>query len=272
MTQEDLVFFKDWFSGYCRAFYLSNPEDQRNISLKELHTHHVCNNILQIARELSLDDNQLVLAEAIGLFHDVGRFPQYAQYKTFLDSISLNHGLLGSRVLLDEKVLGNLTGHEQEVIVQAVKFHNAFSVPDLQEADTVFFIRLLRDADKLDIWRVFIEYYEAPEEDRPSAVALGLPDTSGYSRETLSCLYENRMASLSRLKTLDDFKLMQLSWIYDLNFSPTFRLLLEREYIGRIIAKLPQTEEILKVSSLLEEYARQRAKEAVKAQGRFQGH
>ena len=36
-------------------------------------------------------------------------------------------------------------------------------------------MRLLRDADKLDIWKLFIDYYNEREKNHSSAVELGLP-------------------------------------------------------------------------------------------------
>src|SRR4030042_5753212 len=105
MTRNDLNFFKKWFSDYCQTFYVSDIEDQRNIYLKEQHTFNVCENITEIAKELSLSNDQIILSEAVALFHDIGRFPQYAKYKTFRDNISVNHGLLGGQILLEEKLL-----------------------------------------------------------------------------------------------------------------------------------------------------------------------
>ncbi|MEW6213658.1 MAG: HD domain-containing protein [Nitrospirota bacterium] len=261
MKQDDLIFFKKWFSDYCKSFYSSDIEYQKNIYLKEQHTFNVCKNIIEIAKGLSLNDDRLILAETVALFHDTGRFPQYARYRTFRDSISVNHGLLGAQTLLEEKILQNLPDDEQELIIKAVKFHNAFSIPNIQEHDTVFFLKLIRDADKLDVWRVFIEYYEGPEENRASAVGLGLPDMPEYSKDVLSCLYKKQIVSLSKIKTLNDFKLLQLSWIYDLNFKPSLRLLLEGDCIDRITAKLPQTEGIREASLFLKEFVRQRLKD-----------
>jgi len=254
VTKDNVIFFKKWFSNYCKSFYSPNSEDQKNIHLKEEHTFHVCKNILEIAKELSLSESEMMLAETVALFHDIGRFPQYAKFKTFRDSISVNHGFLGARTLLEEKQLQILPDKEQELIIQAVRFHNAFSISKGVGEDIGFFIKLIRDADKLDIWRVFLEFYEGPEEERASAVSLGLPDTPGYSEEVLSHIHGGQMAPLSKAKTLNDFKLVQLSWIYNLNFSPSFKMLLERNYIDRIVSKLPQRSEIEMAALALKEF------------------
>jgi hypothetical protein len=94
VKKDDLILLKKWFSDYCSSFYSPDIEDQKNISLKEHHTERVCENIVEISKRLSLDGHSTMLAEAIALFHDIGRFPQYARYKTFRDSVSVNHGLL----------------------------------------------------------------------------------------------------------------------------------------------------------------------------------
>ncbi|MEW6569977.1 MAG: HD domain-containing protein [Nitrospirota bacterium] len=263
MKQSDLAFLKKWFSDYCMSFYFPNIDDQRNILLKEEHTAKVCENILYIAKGLSLDKNKTMLAETIALFHDIGRFPQYSKYKTFRDRKSVNHGLLGAETLIEKRILDRLPQNERELIIEAVRFHNAFSVPKNEKEEFVFFSRLIRDADKLDIWRVFLEYYSSPEDERASAVGLGLPDLPHYTKEVLLTLYEKRVVSLSEIKTLNDFKMLQLSWIFDLNFTPSFKLLSERKYIDRIIAHLPQTDEIQQASLFLKDFVEKRIDAAI---------
>jgi hypothetical protein len=258
MTGGDLQFFKDWFSEFCKSFHLDNEKEQRNITLKEEHTLHVCRNMLALAQGESLDTNELLLAETIALFHDLGRFPQYAQYRTYKDSISVNHGLLGANTLLEKKVLDRIPRLEQDIIVDVVKFHNAFTLADIVDDDKLRFLKLIRDADKLDIWRVFIEYYESPDKERPEAVSLGLPDVPSYSEDILPLICKRQVISFAKLKTLNDFKLLQLSWVLDLNFITSFLLLSERDCINRIAATLPQTNEILDTVACVSAYVREK--------------
>ncbi len=244
MDQHVLNDLKRWFTDYCGSFYSLNREDQRNITLKEEHTRNVCGNIVQIARDLSLDDARITLAEAIALYHDIGRFPQYQKFKTFKDSVSINHAALGAKVLIENNILQGLPKHEQDIIVSAVALHNVYSIPSGLDQDKLLFLKLVRDADKLDIWRIAIEYYGQPEDGRASAVGLGLPDVPGYSPEVLTALKNEQMVQISTLKTLNDFKLLQLAWIYDLNFASSLRILESRQYIDGIAATLPRTGEI----------------------------
>ena len=240
MNRTDVSELKSWFAGFCRSYYSTDENEQRNILLKELHTHNVCDNILLIAGDESLTGEQQRLAEVIALFHDVGRFPQYRQYKTFKDSDSTNHAALGAKVLLENDLLARFSSEERDIIIQSVRLHNAFTVPPNLSDSGRFFLKMIRDADKLDIWRVFVEYYALPETERASAVGLGFPDLPSYADEVLACFDRGEMVNLAMLRTLNDFKLLQLSWVFDLNFTASFKKLKELDYIGRIAATLPQ--------------------------------
>jgi len=258
MTQNDLTAFKRRFSNFTKSFYSTNEEDQKNIILKVEHTLNVCKNIVEIAQGSSLDENQMLLAETVALFHDMGRFPQYAVYKTFRDAVSVNHGLLASKILIKENVLHSLPPYEQQLIIQAVKFHNAFAIPPALNDETVLLLKLIRDADKVDIFRVFIEYYESPKEVRASATAFGMPDTPECSAVMLACILNKKVASYSNIRTENDFKLMKLSWVYDLHFKESIRLMQRRNYIDRIIEKLPHTDAVMEAVAALKNYLSER--------------
>ena len=81
-----------------------------------------------------------------------------------------------------------------------------------------------------------------------------MPDLPEYSEDVLAGIYKKEIVSLLKVKTLNDFKLLQLSWIFDLNFMPSFQLLNERDYMQRIISHLPQTDGIQNASLLLKEH------------------
>jgi putative nucleotidyltransferase with HDIG domain len=258
MEQEHVKAVKAWFFDYCRLFYSQDEGFQRNILLKENHTRNVCANSAWICREELLDDDQTMLAEVIALLHDVGRFEQYRQFRTFKDSISVNHAELGAQILEDYEVLAPFFPHERSVIAHAVELHNVYAVPGKTPEDEKFFLNIIRDADKLDIWRVFLEYFNQPEHMRASAAGLGLPDRPACSPVVLDRLVQQKMVRLSSVKTLNDFKLMQLSWVYDLNFAASFRLLFERDDITRLVATLPESKEVAAAVQVVLEFARQK--------------
>ncbi len=255
MDQEDLILLKRWFADYCATFTMPSEVDQRNIAIKREHTHQVCLNAVRISEDLGLIAPEARLAEAIALCHDVGRFSQYEQYKTFDDSISVNHAVLGTRVLLENNVLGSLPKHDRDTIVRSVTLHNVFTLPEGLDEQSLLFARLIRDADKLDILRVVIEYFEQDKGSRAEAVALGLPDKPGeYSAAVLACLVRGEMATKAALTTLNDFKLLQLAWLYDLNFTCSLLMVVERDYIRKLEDMLPRNTEIVRAVETVRGY------------------
>ena len=241
INTETLHMFKTWFDEYTKRYDSSNTDIQRNINLKVLHTNRVCIEIQDIAASLSLTPEQVRMAETTALLHDVGRFQQYARYGTFADSVSENHALLGEQVLKQEKILDCLERPDRELILYTVANHNRAAIPPDASPSFLFSLQLLRDADKLDIWRVVTEHYRNSNNSRNRAVELNLPDTPDISSEVACDIMEGRIVKVGSLKTLNDFKLLQTAWVFDLSFRRTFERLKEREYLAMLRESLPES-------------------------------
>lgn len=256
MKSDDLKYFKTWFAHYVDAYYTDDPIYNQPIRLKRVHTERVCEEIVMLGQALNLPEEDILLAETMALFHDVGRFEQYAVYGTFRDSESEDHAELGIKVLAKHQVLSICSDMEQSFITKAIGHHNVRTLPEEEDERSLFFARLLRDADKLDIWRVFIDYYarQNEKEEPNSTILLGLPDKPACSPAVLGALRELRMADLKDMTTVNDFKLLQISWVFDLNFGPTFQAVHERRYIEKIAANLPRTQEISEVVAMVQGY------------------
>ena len=173
-SQLDALF--SWFDRYVEPFLATDEEGEKNIRLKIVHTRKVCEVMELLAEGEQLSENDARLASATALLHDAGRFPQYRRWRTFRDSDSDNHARLGIEVLQEERVLDQLPKSEHLLIEEAIRFHNLLALPLNFSSPTALYIRLIRDADKLDIWRVFIGYYESTDEEKPEAISLGLKD------------------------------------------------------------------------------------------------
>jgi putative nucleotidyltransferase with HDIG domain len=254
MNEESVEGLESWFTSYIQKFKSRNPDWQSNIILKEEHTRRVCKEILDIGRKIGLSDEDLCLAKLIALFHDIGRFEQYARYQTFVDRDSVNHAVLGVKILKKNGVLNKLDKSVQDLILRVILYHNRFALPQKETERCLFFAKLLRDADKLDIWRVVTDYYHRKDEKRNAAIELGLPDTPGISSDAYKDLIEGRMVDVAHLKNLNDFKLLQIGWIYDINFVQTFQCIQERGYLEMIRNVLPKSEEIAEIFNVLQAY------------------
>ena len=207
--------------------------------LKRDHSLRVCEEITSLGQALGLSELDLSLARTIALIHDIGRFEQFKRYSTFVDAASENHAFLGLGVIKTQKLLKHLNPGQKELIMDAVGFHNAAVLPEDRDDRTLFFMRLIRDADKLDIWQVVIDHYLKTGRAGDKFIELGLEDRGGYSPGALNALIERRFVLSSAIKELNDFKLMQISWVFDLNFSPTFARVKQRRYIEKIASTMP---------------------------------
>ena len=254
IREEDVWEVEAWFNRYVGTFQSEDLDLQRNVRLKQEHTERVCAEIRGIGEVLELDTRRLYLADVIARLHDVGRFEQYARYRTFSDRDSVNHAELGISVLERERVLERFDAPARDLILCAVRYHNRAALPGDETADCLFFSRLLRDADKLDIWRVVIDHYNAEVGEGNEAIELGLPDTPGCSDEVCEDLMQHRIVDIDHVRNFNDFKLLQSGWVFDINFPPTFQRVRERRYLERIREALPRTAEIETVFSVIEAY------------------
>jgi len=247
---------KKWFNDYVQTFKSDDTDLQQNITLKEEHSKRVCKEILDIGGKIGLSDEELALAEIIALFHDIGRFEQYARYRTFVDQASVNHAEFGVEILKENGVLDSLDEPTRDLVLKTTLYHNRAALPQEESKTCLFFTRLLRDADKLDIWRVVTDYYSLSSGKRNEAIELGLPDTPEISEDVYRDLMEGRIVSINHLKNLNDFKLLQIGWVYDVNFVPTFQSVRERGYLEMIRDALPESDKTEMIFSVILSYVK----------------
>jgi len=259
MNAKDLQYFKNLFCFYVKSFNSNDPESKRNIKLKYQHTQRVCREAVAIGKDLGLKESDLCIAEVTALFHDVGRFEQYKRYKTFSDRKSVDHAAFGVEILQENKMLAGLKKPLREFILKIISYHNRAKLPDNEDSKTLFFSRLLRDSDKLDIWRVVTQYYTKKSAGETNkALELDLPDTPGISKKIYKKLIRGEMILMDNIKNLNDFKLFQAGWVYDINFLPTLQRLKKRNYLKILQTALPDSEEVRQIFKILKSEMRNR--------------
>ncbi len=261
MEQRQLDNLKEWFGAYVAGFYGDDGFVNANIELKEKHSKAVCAETAWLADRLGLSDNQKRIAQAIALLHDVGRFEQFRRHRTYNDARSCNHSQLAVEVICKEKVLEGFDRQEREYIETAVKYHGEKELPDGLEGETLLYCQLIRDADKIDIYRVVLEYYEQYQNDPQSfRLEIELPDEPWYSDEVVQKVLNGERVDYRILKTWNDCKLIQLSWVYDVNFAPTLERIRQRGFLEKVIDFLPANGDIERVRRKVLEYVDSRIK------------
>ncbi|MFA9392772.1 MAG: HD domain-containing protein [Prolixibacteraceae bacterium] len=258
INEKDVHDLEDWFFHYVQTFKNGDKNVQENILLKENHTMQVGKEIFNIGKQLKLNNDELRLSKVMALFHDIGRFEQYARFKTFVDKKSVNHAELGVKILKDNKVLTRLDESMQHLILQTILYHNRASLPEKETDTCLFYTKLLRDADKLDIWRIVTDYYKQKNGKQNVALELDLPNTPGISDEVYQDLINMRIVDIKHIKNLNDFKLLQMGWVFDVNFDSTFHTIQSRHYIEMIADVLPESKEIQNIIRIVQLYLKQR--------------
>lgn len=231
-----------WFKDYAQKY--QNDIDSENIELKLHHSLRVAADIVEIARKLHLSEDEISLAETMGLLHDIARFEQYKKFQTFRDADSFNHAEEGYKIIKQNFLLENYSEKHQEYILKAIRYHNRLHLPESEKEDVLFFCRLLRDADKLDILRVVSEYYARPHALRNKTIELGLKDTPDVTEKILTAVLNRKDVNYEDIRCLNDFKLLQAGWVFALNFVPTLNLVKQRGYLQIIRKNLPDDEKI----------------------------
>ena len=255
MKPEQVEKFRQWFSDYVSGFYGDDDYVNANIKLKEDHSRRVCDEMDYLAREVGLGANQRRIAEVVALFHDIGRFEQFVRYRTYHDPRSVNHSELGIEVLGKEKVLDGVEEGERHLIEKAIEYHGAKKLPKGLNGECGLFSKLIRDADKLDIYNVVIEYYtEYRNNPDGFRLEMELPNEPGYSAEVIRAILDGRRIDYSRLRSWNDMKLLQMGWVYDVNYAAALRRIKQRRYLERIVDFLPGTDEVEQVKEAVLAY------------------
>ena len=162
-----------WFKHYTGSFSQAKLKDQQCIDLKIHHSFRVLGHAIRIAESLGLDSVLTNLTHLAALFHDLGRFPQYARFRTFHDGDSTNHAKLSIDVLRESDVLGDLPPEERRLVLAAIFLHNRPSIPGRVSPQLNKMARIVRDADKLDIIAVMISYFSSAQTTK-DAITLDL--------------------------------------------------------------------------------------------------
>lgn len=247
----------NWMSNYMKSFYSDNAEVQQGILIKEKHTGYVTANCIELAKYLNFSKHDIELAEIIGLFHDVGRFRQYSVYKTFNDADSEDHADLGIKVIEELDFFKKLDDGDYEIVKFAIQQHNKKDIAPTDDERKILFTKVIRDADKLDIYRVLEPFLAQDNADQmPHFIKNEGRYNANISPDFVENFVTGKQADYRKIRTNGDRKIVRLMWIYDINFVWTMKKIVERGYIEKIVLNLPQDEKIAEGVKRLREYVK----------------
>ena len=235
----------EWMAAYMKSFYSDDAQVQQGILIKEKHTGYVTSNCVELAKFLKLSTHDTELAEIIGLFHDVGRFRQYSIYKTFNDADSEDHANLALKVIDELEFFKELSAPDYELVKFAIQNHNKKTVAPTDDERKILFAKLIRDADKLDIYRVLEPFLAQKNADKmPQFIKSKGNLVADISPDFVENFVTGEQADYRKIRTNGDRKIVRLMWLYDVNFSWTMQKIVERGYIEKIVSNLPMDERV----------------------------
>ena len=250
VTNEEIKKWQFWLKEYVHQHYSNDLDIDSNIDLKYQHSLKVANEAKHIALSLNMNQADCNLAYLCGLFHDIGRFRQYKVYQTFSDSKSVYHGKLGVEVLEKLEILNQFSRKHARIINDCVYNHGLLTISDKLKEDSIHFTKIVRDADKLDIYKIVCNYYNSNK--RNVAIELSLDTTENISEKVLNDFKEGQIVQKSDLVYLNDFKILQLSWIFDIQFDYTRAMISESNFINCIIKTISGENNMLEVKTILD--------------------
>ncbi len=241
MNKEEL---KKTFKEYVEKYDL----DDKMIELKLTHSYRVMDLANAIANHENFSENDIEISNIIGLLHDYARFPQWIKYHTYSDLKSIDHANLAVEILFDDEIKKYTTKKEDyDEIYDAIKYHNKLSIPNNLSQHNKLLTKVIRDADKLDIFYLYSIDKELIEEDE-GVISTNVEEDFMSRKQIDRRDVNNKMDNI----------ILNLSMVYDLNFDYSFRYLKDNKLIDKIFDNMENKKMLKKYFDIINEYIDER--------------
>ena len=238
------------YDAYVDTFREADGTLPAMMQLKRVHTALVVKNAELIADGEGFTPEEREVSLAAALLHDTGRYEQLRRYNTFQDSKSVDHAVFSHDIVKEmgwlekvEEKVEKRGGEWSEIILKAVLYHNRRDLPkeieDPLSASTSslhllsFAAHTVRDADKLDIFRVLEDQVAHTDWKSDSRAFWNLSVSAPPNPVVVDCIASGRPVDYQHIQSLSDFVLIQIGWmISGLHFATSRRLCRERGHLA----------------------------------------
>lgn len=213
MEQKDLKQAYLAFDSYVNQYDLKDTL----IKMKYRHSYRVAELARKLALELYYKTEQVLLAELIGLLHDIGRFEQIKKTSSFLDE-KFDHASYGVDYLFEQGHIRDFITDTKydEMIRQAILYHNKLELPDHIEKDSLEFVYLIRDANKIGIYEQM-------------AFSFAQTFDGNVSPKVRKDFLEEKPIRFEDVQTKADTVIYYFGYLFDLYYEESFDLLFEED-------------------------------------------
>lgn len=221
---------KKAFDAYVANYNVENIK----IRLKIEHTMRVAEICEQIAKNIGCNAEDTDLAWFSGLLHDVGRFEQLRKYGTFVDAVSIDHASCGVQVLFRQGHIRDylLEDSEDKLLEIVIESHNKFAIPEGLDERTEQFCHILRDADKVDIFKVNVtipvtEIYDLPVDQF---------EQDEVTEAVMESFSHHSSIERSLKKTAVDHIVGHIALVYDMVYPISIQITKEQGYLKQLMS------------------------------------
>ena len=220
---------KNEFTKFVRKYDMENEKIKRKYG----HSYRVIENTAQIAKSLNLSEEEIKIAKLIGLLHDIGHFETIKIKDILKENKKIDHGDLGVEILKKENYIRKYIEEDKydNIILKAIKNHNKFRIEEGLTEKELLFAKIIRDADKLDI------FYEGAEMFWTMSEEIEDVNNSELSEKIIEAFRNNILIDRKDVTTKADGILNFIGFIFDINFKYDFEVLKKEDYINRILNK-----------------------------------
>ena len=257
MTADDLEKIRTWFLSFAEQCMQCRPDCRDQLYPRLEHTLTVTEECRSLANDLGWSFNQIRIGEAIGLLHDTGRFSQYADFRTFVDANSVDHRRYGYDVVKKSGILDPLPPVEQRIILDSIRYHNLKGVRSRLQPESLPFIYLIHDADRIDRFRITLILIQEITRTRLLDIRLDGP----LNQIILDKIFKRKTVPRKNISSTLDFYLFRLSSVFSIHYPHTFRRLHESGMFEEIVGKLPDKRIIHEAVDVMRSHLNKRAKE-----------
>ena len=197
-------------------YYNNFDIKEESINKKYLHSLRVMDHAINIANSLNLSDTLVEVIGTAGLLHDIGRFKQWEDYKTFYDINSVDHAKLGSDILSKNNYISKYILNEKyiDLVIEAVYEHNKYKIKEGLDFNTEIVCKIVRDADKLDILEMQNNYE--------------IDSNIEINKEYIDNIYKRKCCVNTNKENEADKVIKQICFLYDINFQYSLNYLYDK--------------------------------------------
>ena len=218
-----LKIFEDYVNQYDRKI--------KEIDYKYNHTLRVVEYSKIICENEKFNELETKLTIIASLLHDIGRFEQWIKYNSWH---SIDHGDLGYEILTkDNFVLKFVEQEYAKIILNAVKFHNKYEIPNNVSELEEKVLKVVRDADKIYI---LLTQNNMDNKDgyRDDYIKM---ENIIIDEEYINNILNEKMVSLKNNDIISGI-IRQLSFLFDINYRTTFKIIYNYDIIDKKLSLL----------------------------------